>query len=599
MTTSTPPAQLPGPVFPVLFLAFVFAALFTVLNWLQAGLPFAADPIHSTDDMVRMVMVRDWLNGQSWFDLKLYRLGPAGGTLMHWSRLVDLPIGLLVMAGNALGLDGERVSMVVWPFMMMVVAFAAVITAVSRASGGLKAVPLLVISGFALAASGVFDSGFIDHHNVQLALTLWLIALLTPNGANPKRDMAIAGVLTAIMLAIGIEALPFAIAGSLAIYARLVVEKDRFIPAARVYGLALALTAAALFVFLVSPANYTAVYCDAFSTFHLVNAGLGGMVLWLGFYPKLMTRLQCPQWSVPLFAAALVIIATAVFFPDCLGDPSVMSEPKLKTFWFDGVVETQNLFRIAKLDPWLLPYMHILPLLALGFGGRAAMREFPRSPFNTVLIFAAIAFAVSLYQYRGIQYAAPIAALVLTILVTRFAMNGAEQRPLVFLGAIALSCTLVWKVLVQAAIALVPSASPGPMMQAAQAGPQAGCQNPALIASLEAEPKGVVAAANSLGSALLYYSGHHILAGPYHRNIEGNLAWINAMTGTAEEARAIFAKQGVTVLAICPSDADERDFVKAAPQGFTAQLLAGSIPSWLEPVAATQATPLKLFRVKP
>lgn len=580
-------------------ISVAFAAVFTLLGWLQTGSPFAADPIHSTDDMVRMVMVRDWLSGQGWFDLNLDRLGPAGGTLMHWSRLVDLPIGLLVLAGNALGLDGERLAMVVWPFLLMVAAFAAVIVAVGRAAGGFKPVPLLVISGFALTASGVFDSGFIDHHNVQLVLTLWLIAMLTPGGANPVRDLSLAGLLTALMLAIGMEALPFAIAGALSLFARLVAEKDEFFPAARAYGLTLALAQTALFFLTVSPGNYSAIYCDAFSPFQVVSAGLGGLILWLGLSPNVAKHLPRPEWSAPLIAGTLVSLTTLLFFPDCLGDPAAIADPKLKTFWFDGVVETQNLFSIAELDPWLLPYMHVLPLLALVFGGRSVRRDYPFSPLNTVLIFTAIALAISLYQYRGTQYATPIAALALTMLVTRLALNGGEQRPLVFLGAIALSCILIWKMLILAAMALVPSGNPGPLMQAAESGSQTDCQDPALIDNLNSETKGVVAAANTLGSALLYHTPHHILAGPYHRNTEGNLAWIDAMTGTPEEAHAIFAKQGVTLLALCPTDADEQDFVRARPQGFAAQLLGGFVPHWLEPVASTQGTPLQVYRIRP
>src|SRR5690606_28265498 len=48
------------------------------------------------DDIMRLVQVRDLLAGQGWFDLMQYRLGLEGGILMHWSRLVDLPIAALI-----------------------------------------------------------------------------------------------------------------------------------------------------------------------------------------------------------------------------------------------------------------------------------------------------------------------------------------------------------------------------------------------------------------------------------------------------------------------------------------------------------------------
>src|SRR3546814_19415048 len=49
---------------------------------------------------MRLVEVRDLLAGQGWFDLTQYRLGLEGGTPMHWSRLVDLPIAILVKLGG-------------------------------------------------------------------------------------------------------------------------------------------------------------------------------------------------------------------------------------------------------------------------------------------------------------------------------------------------------------------------------------------------------------------------------------------------------------------------------------------------------------------
>ena len=44
------------------------------------------------DDVMRLVQIRDLMAGQGWFDHVQPRLGPEGGTLMHWSRLVDAPI---------------------------------------------------------------------------------------------------------------------------------------------------------------------------------------------------------------------------------------------------------------------------------------------------------------------------------------------------------------------------------------------------------------------------------------------------------------------------------------------------------------------------
>ena len=50
----------------------------------------------STDDAMRLVGVRDLINGQRWFDLWQSRLDPPG-VLMHWSRVVDLPLTVSIL----------------------------------------------------------------------------------------------------------------------------------------------------------------------------------------------------------------------------------------------------------------------------------------------------------------------------------------------------------------------------------------------------------------------------------------------------------------------------------------------------------------------
>ena len=62
-----------------------------------------------TDDAMRMVQVRDWLAGQGWYDLRALRLDPPAGTLMHWSRVVDLPLAALIQNALDANLDQRPV----------------------------------------------------------------------------------------------------------------------------------------------------------------------------------------------------------------------------------------------------------------------------------------------------------------------------------------------------------------------------------------------------------------------------------------------------------------------------------------------------------
>jgi hypothetical protein len=49
------------------------------------------------DDQMRLIQVRDWLAGQSWWDVTQYRMNIPEGGPMHWSRLVDVPIAAAIL----------------------------------------------------------------------------------------------------------------------------------------------------------------------------------------------------------------------------------------------------------------------------------------------------------------------------------------------------------------------------------------------------------------------------------------------------------------------------------------------------------------------
>ena len=500
------------------------------------------------------------------------------------------------MLGKAFGAgSGERFAAIVWPFLTFAAAFAGLLTAVRRASFSDNMLPAFIIGGFALTGSGVFESGVIDHHNVQLALTIWLIALLMPSKV-PMRDFAIAGVIMSLMLAIGMESLPTVVAGAAAIVLRLVLEGEDMAEPARRFGLALALSVAALYLGLTGPQNYAAAYCDSFSAYQLVCAEAGGLLLYGLLHPSARKFVPAPLISAPLMAGAGALVLALIFFPQCLADPNSAIDPVLRKFWFDQVIETQSAFQIAKLDPWLLPYMYVLPILAAAACAWQLVKASNRGVWATLLLFIAVTSAVTLLQLRGTQYATPVAALALAIIVTRFGEDHGQKRPLALLGAMLASCVLVWKFIITGAIALFSNGETGPLIASGAEKQPPLCESPASIATLNAQPATLVAGSNNLGPLFLLSTGHRVLSGPYHRNVEGNLAWINSMIGTPEQARSILKSAKVGMLAICPSDPDEASLMGAAPDGFLRLLVSGKSFDWLQPVAGTTENPLRLWR---
>src|SRR4051812_18771216 len=78
------------------------AAVFALGLHAASGFPTLAASHGDNDSLLRLVQIRDLLGGQAWFDLHQYRMGPEGGFVMHWSRLVDAPIALIILVLSSL-----------------------------------------------------------------------------------------------------------------------------------------------------------------------------------------------------------------------------------------------------------------------------------------------------------------------------------------------------------------------------------------------------------------------------------------------------------------------------------------------------------------
>jgi hypothetical protein len=74
------------------------------------------------DDFMRLHQIRNWLAGHGWFDASEPRMDPGTGGDLHWSRLVDVPIGFLIRFLELLAspVMAERMAAIVWPTMLLV-----------------------------------------------------------------------------------------------------------------------------------------------------------------------------------------------------------------------------------------------------------------------------------------------------------------------------------------------------------------------------------------------------------------------------------------------------------------------------------------------
>jgi len=180
----------------------------------------------ATDDAMRLVQVRDLINGQGWFDLFQYRLDPPGGTSMHWTRVVDVPLAaLILLLRPLLGTHAaEAATLFLWPTLLFAAAFMLVAAIARQLSGGISSQALAVVLA-ALSAPALvhFRAGAIDHHNAQIVLLLALV-LLTSQIEQSALKAALAGLMASLSLAIGVEMLPAIAAIGLAVFGLLVLR---------------------------------------------------------------------------------------------------------------------------------------------------------------------------------------------------------------------------------------------------------------------------------------------------------------------------------------------------------------------------------------
>ena len=570
------------------------AALLILVLQAASGFPALTDSGGDNDSLLRLVEVRDLIAGQAWFDLHQYRMGVDGAMSMHWSRLVDAPLAAIVLAATAVTgsqASGEFAAMILWPLMLFAGGLTLLLRIGRRLAGDDIAFPLLVIGGISLYYTGMFKPGVLDHHNVQLVLTLALVLCLLKD--SPFSGWW-AGLFAVTMLAIGMETLPFVAVAGIVVAAWLLVGKDQARRVALGFGGAFALVSAAVFFGTVPADDWGAVHCDAFSVAHfgiglLSGAGLAAVAT----LPALNGTLRARALS--LGGLAVLVGATAlVVAPQCLADPYSGLAPALRLYWLDSVAEAQPLWRVIAKDPGSAAGHYLTPLLGLAVYALHVRRHGLRRQDAFFGAFLLAAFLVSVWQIRGSRFSIPLSCVPLSIWVAHWrGLNRSAPgtaSTLKMVGAWLASFNFTWLMLFASLSVLL---WPAEMEAEAAREP---CQKAVDYEQLAAMPAQGVLVPSNLGAPVLRYTPHRVLAAPYHRNVDGNMAVIEAfMSPTA--AHDIARRNNMTLLAFCPGNSESSFFAQQAPAGLMAALLAGDPPSWLEILPQTREMPLRVYRI--
>lgn len=587
----------------------VMAGLFSLLAIamiLALNPPGAVDYVGAdNDDAMRLVEVRDLLAGQGWFDMMQYRLGLAGGTLMHWSRLIDAPLaGLILFFGLFLEKTAaEAVALAIWP-LASVPPLIYAIGLGARRLGDVAAMNIAM--GFAVilvVTSNRFLPGAIDHHNVQLVIVAGLAAVLLDGRYGPA-NYAIGGLLAALALAIGAETTPLIAAVCLAVTGLWAWRGAVFAPAASAFGLSLALSISVFFFATVPPSRYAVVTCDNLSFGFYALAALGGALM-------MLSARFASGWNfrrrlgVIAGNGVLIGLAALVLAPQCLGNPLAGLDPLLVTLWLDKVTEAQSFLATVRNEPALVGGFY-----AVGFFGAAVslsrvLRDDRAEGHALLFLLIAVSWIIALIQIRGAIFANLLAILPLSLLVSELRRRANAEPQDIAAGFCFFAVTLASVPAVWVVGGVLPTESLNGIMTRLQGQAPVEieegetCAGEAALSPLAALPPGVVAAPSNLGTAILRFTGHRVLTAPYHRNQAGMLTELHIGLAVPKEAEAFLRGAHVTALAFCPSDPQTRAIAGTKPDGLYAEMLAGRIPAYLEPLPKAEGSGLQVFLVRP
>jgi hypothetical protein len=570
-------------------LAWLLVAVVLLLQyWAQT-----AATLLDTDDAMRLVQMRAWLAGQGWYDLHEARVQPPLGYDSHWSRLIDAGLAGLLLLFNLVAdpQSAERLMRAWWPLLWLLPTMAGMTAIAWRVAGREAAMVALLLALAAVPAYQQFTPGRIDHHNVQISFTLMVVAATVWSDRAPWTAL-VAGLLSGLALAVGLECAPYLVVCGAALALRMIFDRGAA-PALRDYGLALAGSTVLAFVIDVAPGRWANSQCDALAVNSLAAVLCAGLMLALAGHIR---HEQALTRALSVAAAGSLALAVFLLFePRCIGGPFAMVEPAIWPIWHGHVRELQPLLEVFQVNPPTAAGIAAFPAVALLAALALAVEPNLRRDFG--FIAAAVVFAVAaatmVAAIRGYSYAIwlgmpLVAAAALRLFVAlRLRMLAARAAAAVLLTPMALSGG-----------AIVVAHATGFNDSDSFARPAIRhCFQTASYAALARLPAGIVVADISLGPFLLALTPHSVMAAPYHRLGSGIVIAHGALASPPEQAHTMLQDAKARYVMVCGPRPPDGLAEPARSRSLWGRLQSGTVPDWLDPVPGT--APFSVYRVRP
>ena len=567
------------------------------LVWLVAGLALlvlaapmlprfgAKDP----DDFMRLLQVRDWLGGQSYWDVHQYRMNPPHGADMHWSRLVDMPIAAMILGFRLFMSDfaATRAAMSLIPLIELLVAMVLT-RRLLLALGEDEATALTgaaILPLFPLLTS-TFLPLRIDHHGWQGVMA---VACVLASRRRDARGAVMTGAMAAIWMTISVEGLML-VAPLTGLFAwRHAMRGERFL--APFLG-STAGFLALLFVLTRPLSQLAHPVTDAVSWPHI--AGFAGASLLAYAMPRLPGQRQL---AGRLAALALVAMAGGAIMLGGLGmgalNPFARMDPIVHRWWFVLVPEGLPITSQDASNGAMLIWT--LVLVGWGWWHVRATRPTAAGLWFEPAAMALVAALLSLVVMRTAVVAQLLCAPFSAVLIAYWLPRARGSAVMLVRVVGTLLCL----------VALTPSLASAAGKLFTPAHPEAARGMSGLLQTTSAHcdlgslgrlRQGHIFASMDMGPELLVRTNHTVVMSGYHRNDAKMREVIEGFGGDPHGAEALVRANHADYVALCASDGEAHVMASRAPGNLANQLLSGHPPAWLRPIAGFEG-PLLVYAV--
>ena len=591
-----------------------FALLVAVVVYLAWHSPsihlvWTQGQLRGPDDFLRLHQVLNLLAGQSWFDTWAYRMSPPAGADIHWSRLVDLTIVILVSVFDIIVSQEAawRIAVILWPLMVYTATFWLLVKLCKTLVPSSNT--YLVLFFFALSVVTIAETapGRIDHHNVQVLLLVTAILGLVRK-PSWKSDLMI-GLAMPVSLSIGMDSaalfLPLLVyLGLLGVFTP-EASRQRLI---RVGGI-FAVSALVIYGITFAPENWSDDRCDAYSLFFvaaLVKLGLALIAFGaaLSFVPVLQhSRIARLITGVVLGGTALITLL--LVFPHCAAGPFGNFTPELQTEWLSRVVEAKGILEAAKIEPsrWFsdFGFACITLIVCVAMVIRHARSSPELLPLFAVVLICTLGIFFQIRFLRtGIVAAIPFNVL-LGILIWRWLKAFPFSLEPARIAALALIClpmtSLMWFTIgsiVTETRADNGRAAVGEVADQAQGETPLSCNAYDAYQKLRSLPVGTVMSDINSATPILVHTNHSVVSGPYHRNADAILDVMRFFETDAIRAKEIADRLNIDYVSLCTEASAGVNTQKEA--SISAMIKRNELPVWLEQVSASDDT-IQIFKL--